>query len=102
MTKKLSALLTTAMVTGLIASHSAKAEETTTAPKADGDQMAGDKHGCDGKKADDKHSCKGMKGVKKGKKGEKHSCKNGCGEGKKSDKKDDAKVETKEEPKKDQ
>lgn len=82
MNNKLSALLTTAIVTGLLATQVAKAEEATT-NKTSGDQMAAEKNSCKGMKADDKNSCKGMKkDAKKKKKMDKNSCKNGCGEAK--------------------
>lgn len=90
MNNKLSALLTTAIVTGLLATQAAKAEDTGT-QKA-GDQMAAEKNSCKGQKATDKNSCKGQKDMKKKKK-DKNSCKNGCGEAK--DKKDDTKEESK-------
>lgn len=85
MNKKLSALLTTAIVTGLLASQTVRAEDTAT-QKA-GDQPAVEKNKCKGHAdKEDKNSCKGQKAKKKKKKGEKNSCKNGCGESK--DKKD--------------
>lgn len=90
MNTKLSALLTTAIVTGLLATQVAKAEDS--APKSN-DHMAAEKNGCKGMKdddknscksmkADDKNSCKGTKDAKKKKKADKNSCKNGCGEAK--------------------
>lgn len=90
MNNKLSALLTTAIVTGLLATQVAKAEDTN--PKGSGDQMAAEKNSCKGQKAADKNSCKGQKDMKKKKK-DKNSCKNGCGEAKdkSADKKDDGK-----------
>lgn len=88
MNNKLSALLTTAIVSGLIAAQAAKAEDSST--KASGDQMAAEKNNCKSMKSDDKNSCQGMKkDTKKKKKTDKNSCKNGCGEAK--DKKDDSK-----------
>jgi hypothetical protein len=79
MNSKLSALLTTAIVTGFMAAQVAKAEDK--APKAD-DQVKAEKNSCKGE-AHDKNSCKGAK--KGGKKHDKNSCKNGCGEAKKTE-----------------
>lgn len=90
MNKTLSTLLTSAILTGLMAAHTANAEETK-AP-AQGDQVSAEKNAC---KGHDKNSCKGNAEMKKKKKkGDKNSCKNGCGEAKKDETK-------KEEPKKD-
>lgn len=88
MNKTFSALLTSAIMTGLIAAQTAKAEESTTQKPA-GDQMSAEKNGCKGQKADDKNSCKGHADMKKKKKVDKNSCKNGCGESK--EKKDESK-----------
>lgn len=88
MNKKISALLTMAIMTGLIASQAVKAEESTT-QKAAGDQMSAEKNGCKGQKTDDKNSCNGKSDMKKKKKSDKNSCKNGCGESK--EKKDETK-----------
>jgi mannitol-specific phosphotransferase system IIBC component len=78
MVNKFSALLTAAVVTGLVAVTTARAEDK--AAEKHGDQMAAEKNSCKGMKAEDKNSCKGQKGMKKKK--DKNSCKNGCGEGK--------------------
>lgn len=91
MNNKLSALLTTAIVTGLLATQVAKAEDATA--QKSGDQINAEKNSCKGMKTDDKNSCKGMKDKKKKKKSDKNSCKNGCGEAK--DKKGDTKEESK-------
>ena len=81
MNTKLSALLTTAIVTGLLSTPIVKADETATQGSAD--QVSGEKNGCKGMKSDDKNSCKGAKEKKKKKKkADKNSCKNGCGEAK--------------------
>lgn len=80
MNTRLTSLLTTAIITGLLSSQTAHAEDTG-ASKASGDQMAVEKNSCKGHKAEDKNSCKSMNGMKKKKK-DKNSCKNGCGEAK--------------------
>ena len=90
MNNKLSALLTTAIVSGLLATQVAKAEEAST--QNTGDQVTAEKNSCKGQSASDKNSCKGQKDMKKKKK-DKNSCKNGCGEAKHK------KTETKEEEK---
>lgn len=90
MNNKLSAMLTTAIVSGLLATQTAMAEDASTA-KA-GDQMAAEKNSCKGQMAAEKNSCKGHKDMTKKKK-DKNSCKNGCGESKEN------KTETKEESK---
>jgi len=70
MNQKLSALFTSALVTGLIASQAVKAEQSQTGQSAD--QMKAEKN-----------SCKGQEDAKKKKKkSDKNSCKNGCGEAK--------------------
>lgn len=76
MNSKLTGLLTSAIVTGLMAAQIAKAEEPTAKT---GDAAAVEKNGCKGEKSGEKNSCKGMKDSKKKKK-EKNSCKNSCGE----------------------
>ncbi|MGZ3745034.1 MAG: hypothetical protein ACXVB1_15005 [Pseudobdellovibrionaceae bacterium] len=82
MNNKLTAFLTTAIVTGLLASNTVKAEDTT-ASQGSGDQVTSEKNNCKGMSAGDKNSCKGMKDKKKKlKKAGKNSCKNGCGEAK--------------------
>lgn len=80
MNTKLSALLTTAIVTGLLATQAAKADDTGA--QKTGDQMAAEKNGCKGQKATDKNTCKGTKDKMTKKKSDKNSCKNGCGEAK--------------------
>ncbi len=80
MNNKLFSLLTTAIVTGLLASQVAKSEETSTV-KGSEDQMSTGKNSCKGMKVEDKNSCKAIKN-KKQKKLDKNSCKNGCGEAK--------------------
>lgn len=73
MNNKLSALLTSAIVTGLLAATAAKAEETAPAAQGNTEEMAAAKHGCKGEKA-----------VKKAKKGQKTACtsKSGCDQSK--------------------
>jgi hypothetical protein len=78
MNNKLSALLATAVVTGLMASQVVRAED---APAKSGDQATAEKNSCKGAKHD-KNGCKGAKA--KDKKHDKNSCKNGCGEAKKT------------------
>ena len=90
MNPRLSALLTTAIVSGLLAAPAAKAEDSAQAG-AD-NTMSADKHSCKGEASGDKHSCKGQKTAKAkkmDKKADKNSCKNGCGEAK--SKKDESK-----------
>ena len=81
MNSKLPMLLTTALVTGLLAAQVAKAEDTHT--KNTGDKMSAEKNGCKGMKKEHKNSCKGKK-KEHLKKDDKNSCKNGCGEAKDS------------------
>jgi len=77
MNQKLSALFTSALVTGFIASQAVKAEQSQTGQSAD--QMKAEKNSCKG----EKNSCKGQEDAKKKKKkSDKNSCKNGCGEAK--------------------
>lgn len=84
MNNKLSALLTTAIVTGLLATTAAKAEEAGAA-KGNADEMAAGANGCNGKmKSEDKkegaamgkeHKCGGKKKMKKNACGGKGGCK---------------------------
>jgi hypothetical protein len=91
MNKKLSALLSTAIVSGLLAAQVAHADDAD-ATKGAKDQVAAEKNSCKGQKAGDKNSCKGqMKHKKEMKKKDKNSCKNGCGN--MDDKKDDSQKE---------
>ena len=86
MNNKLSALLSTAIVSGLLAAQVAKAEDAS-APKSN-EAVAAEKNNCKGHKGAEKNNCKAMKAEKK--KGDKNSCKNGCGEAK-DQKKDETK-----------
>lgn len=90
MKNRISTILTAAVVTGLMASQFAQAEDKTA--EGQGDKMATEKNSCKGKKVEDKNSCKGQKDMK-AKKTDKNSCKNGCSEAKKKDaaKKEDTK-----------
>lgn len=89
MNNKLSTLITTAILSGLLAHSTAGAEEagktSDSANKAmaeknscKGKNSCAGKNGCAGKneEEDDKNSCKGK--VKKKKSAAKNSCKNGC------------------------
>lgn len=78
MSNKLNTLLTGAIISGLLAVNTAKAEGTST-PKSN-DQMSAEKNGCQNKTAPEKNGCK-QEDAKKKKK-DKNSCKNGCGEAK--------------------
>ncbi len=75
MNNKLSALLTTAIVTGFLAGQVAKAEDA--AAQNSGEKVTAEKNTCKG----EKNTCKGHSDSKK-KKSDKNSCKNGCGEAK--------------------
>lgn len=79
MNNKLSALLTGAIVTGLLASTAAKAEEAATTQNK-GDEMSANKSGCKGEmKADAKAGAKAEKtGAKNECKGNKKAHKNKC------------------------
>ncbi|PIS11594.1 MAG: hypothetical protein COT73_03135 [Bdellovibrio sp. CG10_big_fil_rev_8_21_14_0_10_47_8] len=76
MSNKITALLTTAIVSGLMAASVARAEDA--AGGHTGDKMAKEKNNCKGKVRNEKNSCKGQKAMKKKK--DKNSCKNGCSE----------------------
>lgn len=78
MNNKLSTLLSTAILTGLLATQVAGADDKTS--QKSGDQMAAEKNTCKGQAPADKNSCKGSKKEMKKKKVDKNSCKNGCGE----------------------
>lgn len=75
MNNKLTALLTTAIVSGLIASQSAKAEDT--ANQKAGDEMSGEKTKCKGHMGKDKKTEDAKKQKKKDKGS---SCAGSCGE----------------------
>lgn len=77
MNNKLTGLLTTAILTGLMASTAAQAEDKPA--NASGDMKAAEKNHCKGH-ANDKNGCKGETAKKKSK--DKNACKNGCGEAK--------------------
>lgn len=82
MNKTLSTLLTSAILTGLMAAQTSHAEDKNQVSST-GDQMTAEKNGCKGQNSADKNSCKGTADMKKKKKkGDKNSCKNGCGEAK--------------------
>lgn len=86
MSKKLSALLTSTIVTGLLSSGALKAQDADSKTMSN-DEMSSGKNGCKGMSASDKNSCKGKKKEdellkKKKKMKDKNSCKNGCGEAK--------------------
>jgi uncharacterized membrane protein len=82
MNNKLSALLTTAIVSGLLASQSAKAEESANT-KAAGDKTVAEKNTCKGEKGEGKNGCnQASKENHKKKQKDKNSCKNGCAESK--------------------
>lgn len=83
MSKKVSTLLTAAIVTGMLASHVVRAEEHDA--KSGDTATAAEKNSCKGQAADDKNSCKAHKKMKMKKKmKDKNSCKNGCGEAQES------------------
>lgn len=79
MNNKLTGLLTTAIITGLMAGSVASAEDKTT-EGSDKSKVSADKNACKGHSTMDKNGCKGESMKKK--KADKNSCKNGCGESK--------------------
>jgi hypothetical protein len=101
MKKQVTALLTTAIVTGMFATQMAKAEDAATPAKESAEQVAPEKANCKGMKAEDKMNCNAAMKMKK-KKGDKSACKSGCGEAKmkKGEAKTDEKIEEKVEAKK--
>lgn len=85
---KMSTLISSAILSGLLAGTVAHAQDNSAAKKDE--HVAAGKNACNGKEMGEKNSCKGQEAAadqmkKKKKKSEKNSCKNSCGAEKKQE-----------------